>query len=85
MRLAMRAMQTESEMRDGALEWIAFGFDGGLALFGVLERHGFNTTEDGGGINEGDAFDAVLATAGRWCPRGRRKSSSKHSSNTSIR
>lgn len=59
-----RAVQAEDEMRDGALEWIAFGFGGGLGLLGEAEPHGFDVGAGcifgGGGITEGNRFDEML-------------------------
>jgi len=64
-----RAMKTEDEMRDGALEWIAFGFVGGLGLLGEAEPHGFDMGAGGvfggGGITESDGFDEVLVFLGQ--------------------
>ena len=63
-----RAMQTEDEMRDSALEWIAFGFGGGFGLLGETKPNGFDMTASGvlrgGGITEGDGFDEVLVFLG---------------------
>ena len=63
-----RAMQTEDEMRDGSLEWIAFGFGVGFGLLGEAEPHGFDVSAScvfgGGGITEGNGFDEVLVFLG---------------------
>jgi hypothetical protein len=63
-----RAMHAEGEMRNGALEWIAFGFASGLGLLGEPEPHGFDVTASGvfgcGRIAEGDGFDEVLVFLG---------------------
>jgi hypothetical protein len=62
-------VQAEDEMRDGALEWIAFGFGGGLGLLGEAEPHSFDVGASsvfgGGGITEGDGFDEVLVFLGQ--------------------
>lgn len=64
-----RAMQAEGEMRSGALEWIAFGFGGGLGLLGEAEPHGLDVTACSvfgcGGIAESDGFDEVLVFLGQ--------------------
>ena len=56
-------------MRDGASEWVAFGFGGGLALIGETEPHGFNMAAGcvfgGGGITKGDGFYEVLMFLGQ--------------------
>ena len=67
-------MQPEDEMRDGSLEWIAFGFGGEIALLGEAEPHGLDvgagSVLGGGGIAEGNGFDEVLVLlcdgAGVW-------------------
>lgn len=64
-----RAMQSEGEMRDGALEWIAFGFGLRFGLLGEAEPHGFDVAAGGVfggcGIAEGDGFDEVLMFFGK--------------------
>jgi hypothetical protein len=64
-----RAMQSEGEMSGGALEWITFGFGGGLGLLGEAEPHSFDVAASsvfgGSGITEGDGFDEVLVFLGQ--------------------
>jgi hypothetical protein len=48
-------------MRDGSLEWIAFGFGGEIALLGEAEPHGLDVGArcvlGGSGIAEGNGND----------------------------